>query len=110
VDSPGARGLRAALSSGNGCFTACRVFQASNPANSLVAQGIRLTELGQFDAALAADREAVQVYTTLTSSDNARYRDSWERAVNNVVVNLKNLGWSEQAIAEERSRLGLPEA
>lgn len=78
-------------------------------ADSLVAHAVRLTDRGEFDAAPAADREAVEVYGSLTSSDRVRYRDSWERAVNNVAVDLKNLGWREQATAGERSRLGLPD-
>ena len=76
-------------------------------ANSAVAREIRITEHGQSNAVLAADREAVEVFATLASSDSARYRDSWERAVNTVAVDLKHRGRSQPAIADERRRLGL---
>ena len=41
-------------------------------ANSAVAREIRITEHGQSNAVLAADREAVEVFATLASSDSAR--------------------------------------
>ena len=74
-------------------------------AKSLTAYGIRLTELGDFDAALSADREAVAVYRALSAVDRARYRDLFEQAVRNLVIDLTDLGRSEQEIADELARL-----
>jgi hypothetical protein len=77
-------------------------------ARSLTSQGIRLTELGDFDAALAADREAVSSYTELIALDPVRYRDSLEQAVDNLVIDLRDLGRTEQEVADELDRLSLP--
>jgi hypothetical protein len=78
-------------------------------ANSLVAHGIRPTEHSQIRCCADCRPRGSGVYATLASSDSARYRGSWERAVDKVVVELKHLGWSQQAIADERSRLGMPD-
>ena len=77
-------------------------------ARSLTSQGIRLTELGDFDAALAADREAVSLYTELIALDPVHYRDSLEQAVDNLVIDLRDLGRTEQEVADELDRLSLP--
>jgi hypothetical protein len=48
---------------------------------SLTSQGIRLTELDNFDAALAADREAVSLYIEVFAHDPVQqHRDSLEQS------------------------------
>ena len=79
-------------------------------AGSLVAYGIRLTELGHFDAALSADREAVSVYLALAAIDPERYQGALEHAVGNLVVDLRDLGRTEQDIAAELNGLPLTDA
>lgn len=74
-------------------------------ADSSVAYGIRLTELGDFDAALSADREAVSVYSGVLVLDPERYREAMERAVHDLAVALKDPGRSEQEIEDELGRL-----
>lgn len=71
--------------------------------------GIRLTELDDHYAALSAEREAVAIYTALFPSDPERYRDSLEQSVTNLVIHLRNLGYSEQEMADELDALSLPD-
>jgi hypothetical protein len=67
--------------------------------------GITLTELGDFDAALSADREAATIYVALYSIDPERYRDSLQQAANNLGIDLRDLGRSEEEITNELDRL-----
>jgi hypothetical protein len=76
---------------------------------SLASLGIRLTELDDHYAALSAEREAVAIYTALFPSDPERYRDSLEQSVTNLVIHLRNLGYSEQEMADELDALSLPD-
>ena len=64
-----------------------------------------VTELGDFDAALSADREAATIYAALHSIDPERYRDSLQQAVNNLGIDLRDLGRSEEEITNELDRL-----
>jgi hypothetical protein len=77
-------------------------------AMSLTSLGIRLTELGSSELALAADREAVSLYTELIALDSVHYRDALDQAVNNLVIDLRDLGGTEQEVADELDRLPLP--
>ena len=85
------------------------VFRESLAA-SLTSLGIRHTELDDHDAALSADREAVSTYAALLPFNPERYRDSLEQAVRKLVIDLRNLGRSEQEIADELDALSLPDA
>jgi Tetratricopeptide repeat len=76
---------------------------------SLASLGIRLTELDDHYAALSAERKAVAIYTALFPSDPERYRDSLEQSVTNLVIHLRNLGYSEQEMADELDALSLPD-
>ena len=78
-------------------------------AESLTSLGIGLTELGDHDGALSADREAVSTYAALLPLDPERYRDSLQQAVRNLAIDLGNLGRSEQEIADELDALSLPD-
>ena len=48
------------------------------------------------------------VYVELSSLDPVRYRDPLEQAVDNLAIDLRYLGRSEQDIADERDRLSPP--
>jgi hypothetical protein len=74
-------------------------------AESLTSLGIRLTEKKDFDAAPSADREAVAIYAALLSLDPERYLHSLQQAWTNLVIHLRNLGYSEQEIAGELDSL-----
>jgi len=66
--------------------------------------------MDDFDAALSADREAVSLYVVLLPLDPVRYRESLEQAVKNLVIDLRDVGYSEQEIADELAALSLPDA
>ena len=61
-------------------------------ARSLVLQGLRHAESGDFVDAVSADREAVSVYTALVSADPDQYRDMYEEAIRSLAAHLKELG------------------
>lgn len=64
-----------------------------------------LTELGDFDAALSAGREAATIHVALYSIDPGRYRDSLQQVVNNLGIDLRDLGRSEEEITNQLDRL-----
>jgi hypothetical protein len=74
-------------------------------AGSLTSFAILLTEMGDFDGALTADREAVAIYAALLSLDPQRYQDPLEGAVRNLAIDLRDLGHGEQEIADELDSL-----
>ncbi|MFE2997231.1 tetratricopeptide repeat-containing serine protease family protein [Nocardia sp. NPDC059246] len=76
-------------------------------AKSLLSQGIRLTEVRNFETALTCDREAVSIYAKLYKVDGDIHRKSLEQAVRNYAIDLKDVGRSDQEIADEIKRLGL---
>ena len=49
------------------------------------------------------------MYAALFALDPARYRDSLKHAVSHLRIDLKDLGHSEQEIADELDRLPLPD-
>lgn len=59
--------------------------------------------MGDHYAALSADREAVSLYMPL--SHPSRFRDSLGQAVPNLVIDLRDLGHSEEEIDDELARL-----
>ncbi len=79
-------------------------------AGSLKLLGIRLTALGDFEAVFSADREAVALYGALLPLDPVRYRASLEQAVTNFAIDLRDLAYSEQEIADQLAGLSLPDA
>ena len=58
---------------------------------------------------MSVDREAVPLYAALLSVDAALYGDAFEGGDNNLVIDLSNVGCSEEEIAYELSRLPSPE-
>jgi tetratricopeptide (TPR) repeat protein len=74
-------------------------------AGSLVIQGLVRAQLGDFEGAVFAGREAVSIYTALMSADPDRYRDGHEQAIELLADYLKELGRTEREIAEELDRL-----
>ena len=86
-------------------LAAQRAVYVPDVARSLVVQGLQHAESGDFADAVAADREAVSVYTPLISSDPNRYRDGYEQAIQSLTAHLERLGRTEQEIADELDRL-----
>jgi hypothetical protein len=59
---------------------------------------------------VSVEREAVSLYAALLSVDAALYGDAFEGAIHNFVIDLSNVGCTEEEIAYELSRLPSPEA
>jgi tetratricopeptide (TPR) repeat protein len=57
--------------------------------------GARLTELREFEGAFAIDREALQTYLWLHDREPDRYRDGMRKAIGNLLIDLRDLGKSE---------------
>ena len=69
------------------------------------ASGIRRGEREEFDAAVFSDREAMAIYGALCRLDSEPYRDSLAQTVENLVIDLRDLGRGEQEIADELDSL-----
>jgi hypothetical protein len=67
--------------------------------------GVRLTQLERFGEALAADREAVLLYAVLNHSDPERFGQPLRGAQDNLAIDLRDLGWSEERIRQELARV-----
>ena len=78
-------------------------------ADALTTRGMRLTDLGAHDEALAADREALSLYRELAAIYHARYESRLEQAARNLVVDLRGLGRSDEEIEADLNRLLPPE-
>jgi hypothetical protein len=71
--------------------------------------GFSAYELGDFAGAVSVDREAVPLYAALLSDDAALYGGAFEGALHKLVIDLSNVGCSQEEIAYELSRLPSPE-
>src|SRR5450759_363122 len=74
-------------------------------ARALIALGVRLTQLERFGEALAADREAVLLYAVLNHSDPERFGQPLRGAQDNLAIDLRDLGWSEERIRQELAQV-----
>jgi hypothetical protein len=90
-------------------LAATKPYFRGNLARSLTSLGVRLTERGDLDAALAAAREAAALYSELATLDPSHYHESLQQAARNLVSDLRALGRSGPEIAEEFDRLSLRE-
>jgi hypothetical protein len=58
----------------------------------------------------SADRESIALYRALLPLDPVRYRASLDQVVTNFALDLRDLAYSEQEIADKLARLSLPDA
>ena len=68
--------------------------------------GVRLTETQRFQEALEVDQEALGLLASLRSDDLDRHAELSQRAVTNLVIDLRDLGRSESQIKDELAALG----
>jgi hypothetical protein len=67
--------------------------------------GLRLTDVNRYNDALAADSEATQLLIRLSAAHPDRYAEAAEKALANVVVDLRDLGRNENDIQRELATL-----